>query len=109
MFSPRSGTPAAKMDGQIPEEVKKQRLLTLNEHINHWARVNNEKYQDRVVEVLCEGTSKKDDTVYSGYSRENKLVNFRSDYDPTGKIVKVRITGVKSFSLDGIALPLETE
>lgn len=109
MYSPRSGTPAAKMENQIPDEVKKERLLRLNQHINHWARVNNEKYQDAVVEVLCEGTSKKDDSVYSGYSRENKLVNFRSDYDPTGQIVKVRITGVKSFSLDGIALPQETE
>ena len=109
MYSPRSGTPAAKMENQIPDEVKKERLLRLNQHINHWARVNNEKYQDAVVEVLCEGTSKKDDSVYSGYSRENKLVNFKSDYDPTGQIVKVRITGVKSFSLDGIALPQETE
>lgn len=109
MYSPRSGTPAAKMENQIPDEVKKERLLRLNQHINHWARVNNEKYQDAVVEVLCEGTSKKDDSVYSGYSRENKLVNFRSDYDPTGQIVKVRITGVKSFSLDGIALPQKTE
>lgn len=109
MYSPRSGTPAAIMENQIPENIKKERLLRLNEHINHWARVNNEKYMDTVVEVLCEGTSKKDDTVYSGYSRENKLVNFRSDYNPTGKIVKVHITGVKSFSLDGIALPQETD
>ena len=97
------------MENQIPENIKQERLLRLNEHINHWARVNNEKYMDTVVEVLCEGTSKKDDTVYSGYSRENKLVNFKSDYNPTGKIVKVHITGVKSFSLDGIALPQETD
>lgn len=109
MYSPRSGTPAARMENQIPEEVKKARLHELNEHISHWARENNEKYRDRVVEVLCEGTSKKDKTVYSGYSRENKLVNFRSETDPTGKIVKVKITDVKSFSLDGIALPEESD
>ena len=101
MYSPREGTPAARMENQIPEEVKKERLQRLNEHITHWARYNNEKYQDRIVEVLCEGKSKKDDTVYSGYSRENKLVNFTSSEDPTGKIVRVRITDVKSFSLFG--------
>lgn len=104
MYSPREGTPAAVMSDQVPEEVKKERLLRLNEHINHWARVNNEKYQDRIVEVLCEGPSKKDPSVYSGYSRENKLVNFKADFNPVGKIIKVKITGVKSFSLDGIAL-----
>lgn len=109
MYSPREGTPAAKMENQISDEVKKARLKELNEHITHWARYNNEKYRDRVVEVLCEGKSKKDDTVFSGYSRENKLVNFTSESDPTGKIVKVKITDVKSFSLDGYALPEESK
>lgn len=104
MYSPREGTPAAKMDGQISTEVKKERLQVLNSHINHWARVNNEKYADQVVEVLCEGRSKKDPNVWSGYSRENKLVNFKAEGDVQNQIVNVKITGVKSFSLSGTAL-----
>ena len=44
MYSPREGTPAARMDGQIDAAVKKERLHELNEHINHWAKENNQKY-----------------------------------------------------------------
>ena len=54
--------------------------------------------------MLCEGSSKKNDDVYSGYSRENKLVNFRADRNPEGELVNVEITDIHSFSLDGKAL-----
>lgn len=104
MYSPRSGTPAANMDGQIEQDVKKRRLQELNEHINHWARVNNEKYLGKTVKVLCEGRSKKNQDVYSGYSEENKLVNFTGKEGLENTIVDVEITEVRSFSLNGKAL-----
>lgn len=103
-YSPREGTPAAKMDGQIEQSVKKARLNELNEHINHWARVNNEKYLGKTVKVLCEGRSKKNKDVYSGYSEESKLVNFTGEEGLEGSIVEVEITEVHSFSLNGKAL-----
>ena len=49
MYSPREGTPAARMDGQIDAAVKKERLHELNEHINHWAKENNQKYLHKTV------------------------------------------------------------
>jgi tRNA-2-methylthio-N6-dimethylallyladenosine synthase len=104
MYSPREGTPAAKMDNQISAEVKNARLQVLNEHLNHWAKENNQKYLHQTVKVLCEGKSKKNDQVYSGYSEENKLVNFSGPEGLENQIVEVEITDVKSFSLDGRAL-----
>lgn len=104
MYSPREGTPAARMDGQIDAAVKKERLHELNEHINHWAKENNQKYLHKTVKVLCEGRSKKNAAVYSGYSAENKLVNFTGQEGLENQIVEVEITEVRSFSLNGKAL-----
>ena len=104
MYSPREGTPAARMDGQIDAAVKKERLHELNEHINHWAKENNQKYLHKTVRVLCEGRSKKNAAVYSGYSEENKLVNFTGQEGLENQIVEVEITEVRSFSLNGKAL-----
>ena len=97
VYSPRSGTPAAKLQDDTPEEVKKQRLYRLNERLAMHARENNEKYRDRIVKVLCEGRSKKNSEIWSGYSEENKLVNFSGPEDCEGKIVDVRITDIKFY------------
>lgn len=104
IYSPRSGTPAAKFEDTIPQEVKKERLRILNEHLSQYAKESNERFYGKVVSVLCEGPSKKRADVYSGYSEENKLVNFTGPKGLEGKIVRVKITRVHSFSLDGEAL-----
>lgn len=104
MYSPREGTPAARMDNQIDASVKKARLQELNDHINRWAKENNKKYLNKKVKVLCEGRSKKNADVYSGYSEENKLVNFTGKEGLENQIVEVEITEVRSFSLNGKAL-----
>lgn len=101
IYSPRSGTPAAKMTDGTPMEVKKERLRRLNERVAQYGRENNEKYLGKTVKVLCEGPSKKNPDTYSGYSEENKLVNFRGPAGLKGRIVDVKITAVHSFSLDG--------
>ena len=92
------------MDHQISTEVKNARLQELNEHLNRWAKKNNQKYLHQIVKVLCEGRSKKNSQMYSGYSEENKLVNFSGPEGLEDQIVEVEITDVKSFSLDGRAL-----
>jgi len=107
VYSPRSGTPAANMADDTPMEVKKARLQELNAHITKWARANNEPYQDKVVKVLCEGRSRKREDMYSGYSEENKLVNFSGPQGLENSIVDVKITEVHSFSLNGKALSEE--
>lgn len=101
IYSPRIGTPAARMEDNVPLAEKEDRLARLNEKVRGYARINNEPFADAVLEVLCDGPSKKNPDIMSGYSRENKLVNFKAlPGTKEGDIVKVKVTCVKSFSLD---------
>lgn len=100
IFSPREGTPAFSMENTIPQEEKNRRLQELNQKVSYYANLNNKKYQDAIVEVLVDGTSKKNNEIYSGYIPEGKLVNFKGNCK-AGDIVKVKITEALSFSLNG--------
>ena len=100
IFSPREGTPAAKMKDNTPMEEKKDRLARLNELINKYALESNKKMKDKVYDVLILGESDKDDK-YMGYTDNMKLVNVKCNEEYVGKIVPVKITEVKTWSLDG--------
>lgn len=104
IYSPREGTPAAEMEDGVPMEVKKERLQILNEKLAGHAAANNSRYLGRRLKVLCEGRSKKNENVWSGYSEHNKLVNFTGPEDLEGRIAEVEITACHSFSLDGKAV-----
>ena len=104
IYSKREGTPAAKMEDEIPYEVKERRLALLNEKVAYYAHLANERFLDSVVEVLVDGPSKKDPAILSGYTKENKLVNFKGEGAKEGDIVRVKIVKTKSFSLDGCLL-----
>ena len=101
IFSPREGTPASKMQDNTPLSVKEERLYRLNEKINAYSKINNEKYIGKTVPVLILGTSEKDKTKVYGYTDTMKLVNVETNEDVIGKIIDVEITDAKSFSLDG--------
>ncbi|MDG5789027.1 tRNA (N6-isopentenyl adenosine(37)-C2)-methylthiotransferase MiaB [Evansella sp. AB-P1] len=101
VYSPREGTPAAKMEDNIPLEVKKDRLQRLNALVNDIAAEKNKAYQDRIVEVLVEGESKKNPDILAGRTRTNRLVNFKGPKSCIGEIVYVKIIEAKSWSLDG--------
>ncbi|TCP30258.1 tRNA-i(6)A37 thiotransferase enzyme MiaB [Scopulibacillus darangshiensis] len=101
IYSPREGTPAARMEDNISMEVKKERLQRLNALVNELAAESNAKCADQVVEVLVEGASKKNPDVLSGHTRTNKVVNFRGPKSLIGNLVNVRVKNVKTWSLDG--------
>ncbi|MEH7239451.1 tRNA (N6-isopentenyl adenosine(37)-C2)-methylthiotransferase MiaB [Bacillus sp. JJ1562] len=101
IYSPREGTPAAKMEDNISMEVKKERLQRLNALVNEISAKKNLAYQDQIVEVLVEGESKNNPDVLAGYTSKNKLVNFKGPKSAIGKIVKVKIIQAKTWSLDG--------
>ena len=101
IYSKRSGTPAANFDDPIDMKVKEERLQTLNKLVAEYANKNNQRFLNQVVEVLVDGLSKRNSDVYSGYTPENKLVNFTGKNVKVGEIVKVKITKVLSFSLNG--------
>ena len=100
IYSPREGTPASIMKDNISPEEKKERLQELNELINKYANLNNQKYKDKVVEVLIEGPSDKDDNIM-GYTDTMKLVNINAPKKYIGRIVKVKIKEIKTWSMDG--------
>lgn len=100
IFSKRIGTPAYNMEDKVSMEEKKERLARLNELVNKYANINNMKYKDKVVEVLIEGVSEKEGYLM-GYTDTMKLVNVKCDESYLGEIVKVKITDVKTWSLDG--------
>jgi len=100
IYSPREGTPASVMKDDTSLEEKKNRLAELNELINKYALMNNQKYLEKEVLVLIEGESDKKGKLM-GYTDTMKLVNIDADCSYIGKIVKVKITDVKTWSLDG--------
>ena len=101
IFSPREGTPAAKMKDDTPLSVKEERLHRLNEAVNKYALEANQKYLGKVVSVLLENVSEKDEGMLAGYTDTMKLVNVKAPKDMLGKIVDVKITDVKTWSMDG--------
>lgn len=102
IYSPRENTPAAKMKNDLTEEEKEDRLHRLNERINFYSKESNEKMLNTVQKVLVTGISEKDESRVCGYTENMKLVNVEAPKEVIGKIVSVRITEAKSFSLDGI-------
>lgn len=101
IYSPREGTPAAKMQDNVSMEVKKERLQRLNKLVNETSAKAMAQYEGQTVRVLVEGESKKDPEVLSGYTEKNKLVNFRAPKEVIGEIVEVKVTDAKTWSLDG--------
>ncbi len=101
IYSPRKGTPAATMEGQIPKAVSNERfarLLALQEEI---ALEKNEPVLGTEQRVLCDGQSKTDKGMLSGRNGQNKIVFFEDDGTPAGEWVTVKIDRVAPFALYG--------
>ena len=101
IFSPRVGTPAAKMADNVTLEEKNERLYKLNELINKYSKEANDSYLNKIVPVLIEGPSEKDDSMLMGYTDTMKLVNVKADKKYIGKIINVKIKEIKTWSMDG--------
>jgi tRNA-2-methylthio-N6-dimethylallyladenosine synthase len=101
LYSIREGTPAAKMDDQVPDDVKHARFDRLLDVVKECTYEGNRKYVGRTVEVLVEGLSKNDKSILSGRTGTNKLVQFSGEEKLIGEIVKVKILEAKNFNLKG--------
>ena len=105
LYSPRKGTPAARYEDQIPEDIKHKRFDRLVDAINEISLEKNKTYVGKTYDVFVEGVSKNDDTTFGGRTDDFKLVNFSSEKSAEeiiGTTVKVLITDSKTFSLDGV-------
>ena len=101
IYSKREGTPASKMVDKVSLEEKEDRLQRLNEKINKYSNLHNQRLVNKDVKVLVLGVSeKKNDKVY-GYTEDMKLVNVLAPKETIGNIILCHIDEAKSFSLDG--------
>ena len=104
IYSKREGTPAAKMEDQIPEDIKHERFNRVLSKVNEILAELNAAYVGQTVEVLIEGKSKTDETKFTGRTRQNKLVNFtvkNPEENLLGKLMNVKISAATTFSLVG--------
>jgi len=103
-YSPRERTVAAKWtDLYVPEDIKTDRLARLNEHNRECCLKSNKKYIGREMEVLIENfeVRKNGNKVITGRTRNNKIVHIPYDKDITGEFINVKITGAKTWYLNG--------
>ncbi|MGI6163657.1 MAG: tRNA (N6-isopentenyl adenosine(37)-C2)-methylthiotransferase MiaB [Bacillota bacterium] len=101
IYSPRTGTSAAKMEGQIPRNIKSQRLQNLVEVQNEITKAINNSLVGSVQEILIEGPDPKNPGYSRGRTRTNKLVVCTSENLEIGDLVKARIEEAGTWYLKG--------
>ena len=101
IYSPRENTPASRLADNTPLEVKEKRLQELNQLVNQYFLENNQKKVGSIEKVLVEGKNENGKTDLYGYTETNKLINFNGSSDTIGKIIDVKVTDAKTWSLDG--------
>ncbi len=103
IYSQREGTPAAKLPLEFTEEEKHARLNALNEVINEYSYKGHLRFEGKTVEVLLEGPSKNNPDIWTGYTKQNMLVNFMANGKDVhiGDLVNVKITKAYSWHLFG--------
>ncbi|MFA7076970.1 MAG: tRNA (N6-isopentenyl adenosine(37)-C2)-methylthiotransferase MiaB [Syntrophomonas sp.] len=99
LYSIRTGTKAALLDDQIDLTIKKGRLLRLNKLQYSIAADLNRELEGTIQEVLVEGPSKTNEDRLTARTRSNRIVIFTGPPDLIGKLINVRITKGKTFSL----------
>ena len=101
IYSKREGTPAAKFENHIDEKIKHVRFERMLKILNEKVIEKNQSRMGETFELLVEGYTKRDDQLLYGRSRENILVSFKGDESLIGKIVNVKVTRPKNFSVEG--------
>jgi len=101
IFSPREGTPAAKMKNEVPAGIKSERFDRLLASLNRISLENNSALLGRELEVFIEGVGKRDENILTGRTRTNKVVNFEGSADLVHTEAVIRITQAKTWSLRG--------
>ena len=101
IYSRRVGTPAAKMDEQIPEDIQGERFKRLLDLQNEIGLEKNKPLEGQTLRVLCDGRSKNNPEVFSGRTDGNKIVLFDGEDFDTGKFLNLKIKRADTFALYG--------
>lgn len=97
LYSRRTGTPAASMDGQISEEIMKDRFDRLLRRVQDIAKERCARFQGRTAEVLVENINEQDSSLVTGRMDNNLLVHFPGDASLIGDTVRVHLDSCKGF------------
>ncbi len=98
IYSPRPGTVAAKMEGQIPKDVSNKRFKALSDMENEIAQSLNEAFIGKTIRVLSDGLNK--NGIPCGRSTQNKIVTY-DKFIPEGEFIDVLIENVGAYALNG--------
>ncbi len=100
VYSPRTGTKAAQMEGRIPEEVSKGRIMRLVEAVNENTRLKSLEYVGKVTEILCEDYDEKKG-LYLGRNEAGRMGYFASEKNVIGEFVNLKVDHANGISLFG--------
>lgn len=97
IYSKRTGTPAAKMEEQVPADVVKRRFDLLLLQVQEISARQTQKHVGKVMDVLVEEVNERDESLVTGRLSNNSLVHFKGTKDLIGKIVKVKLDEAMGF------------
>ena len=101
IYSRRVGTPADKMENQVPEEIKHNRFNRLKVLYEEMTEEINKQYINSVQDILVEGYSKTNDKYLTGRTDTNKVVIFEGSSNLIGQNIKVKIISEHMWYLKG--------
>ncbi len=97
IYSKRTGTPAAAMENQVPEDVVKDRFNRLLALVQEISREQSLRVDGQTLPVLVESVNEQDASLVTGRLSNNLLVHFPGDASLIGQIVSVHLTECKGF------------
>ena len=97
IYSKRTGTPAAVMENQIPEDVVKDRFNRLLETVQTIGREMSARDTGKVMEVLVEEQNSQDKHLMTGRLSNNLLVHFEGDTSLIGQLCQIRLDECRGF------------
>lgn len=103
IYSKRTGTPAAKMENQVPQDIVKDRFNRLLQTINEVSHAISARYEGKTAKALVECIDDHDSSLVTGRLTNNMLVHFPGDASLIGQIIDVKLTECKGFYYMGEA------
>ena len=104
IYSKRTGTPAAQMENQVPEDVVKERFNRLLKEVQTISAELTKEDEGTMQEVLVEGINEHDENLVTGRLSNNLLVHFKGEESLIGQLVMVKLTECKGFYYMGEAI-----
>ena len=101
IYSPRIGTPAATMEGQIPHKVSSERLSRLMQLQDTISLERNRRFVGKTVRVLTEDVSKNNPEMMTGKADVPRPIHFKGDASMIGEYKNILITSADKYSLRG--------